>query len=434
MGHKLGLLTTICGVVLWATQVMGEGSRSDQDLPVQLLVHGIHSDGRVFTPFVRHEVQRTGGDAIEYVPKGAQEIEVRLYRYRPDHPDPALKTLPPLRYATNQARDQALESMAPLGYAARYSLEHPQEFVGKPFSPQIIAPTLPGKGEHSWQNNEQVLERWLHVLPIRENNITLHVLADSQAGPQMLKVLQNPQNHGLVTTLTSMDAAFGSVWAAVRQTQLKWLPENPLMPNISDALKDNALPKKGPGSQALQQVLGGVAQNDPQTKYIFLNFQSGVVSQDHLKDVVSRLQQSGKTVTHVADPRVLYTSAALQQGFGPGTNKGLFQVSQAPELTGRWPGPHGAGTILKYANFDTLVQGMQIPGVSDGLGRRGPRGERVPSLGTPGFKVDSMPGLTGNWRPARPDDLFKAGQQYNDLMRGQRQYNDLMRGNLRKGW
>lgn len=253
----------------------------------------------------------------------------------------------------------------------------------------------------------------------------------------MLQVLQNRQNYGLVTSLTCMDCAFGSAWAAVRQTQLKWLPENPLMPNISPALKDNALPKKGPGSQALQQVLGGLAQNDPQTKYIFLDFKSVVVSQDHLRDVVSRLEQSGKTVTLVEDPRVLYKSADLPQGFGPGTNKGLFEGGYAknpfqgrptPELTGHWPGPHGAGTVLKYANFDTLVQGMQIPGVSDGLGRRGPGGERVPSLGNPGFKIDSMPGLTGNWRPARPDDLFKAVQQYNDLTRGQQRYNDLTRG------
>lgn len=363
-------LFTVLFCLVAAASAAAENILGDTD-PVELYLHGIFSNGAVWEPAVQHRVQTTGYQGLIYLPKGTKEIEVRLYL--PGSSSPHTTTLP---YKDSQARDQGLRRMDPLRHAALQG-----------FAPRIIAPTMPGEGEFSWKNNTQVVEAWIQGLGDRITPV--NILGNSQAGPIALQALARPENHGLVRNMTLIDPAFGSALPALRQT-LKGIPEvSGVMPGIGDALKDNAK-----GSQTLQEVFRSLPGVDKGIHLTVINTKSGVVSQERMIEAVTIMQKTGKQVTVLEDPKLLYKAWQPPQGFGPGANKGFLVTNQLPEFMHK--GPHGAGAFQKYANLEVLFQGWTTkPGSL--RGGTVPGFEGLPWHWNRDFISNSLRELPGSW-------------------------------------
>jgi hypothetical protein len=312
-------------MLIFLVGTIGTGWGEDRPVTHELCIHGINSNGSSCKAAVRYRVENTRRPGLIYTPEGTKRIRIELILPGEKTPSTVTDTL---IYKDNRSRDLALERMDPLHAARLRGIE-----------PQIIAPTMPGEGRFSWENNSRVVEGWIQKLGSNKRNI--NILGNSQAAPIVSTVLQEPKNYGLVNKVVMIDAALGSPWPTV-------IPG--VMPGISPALKENKL-----GSQALQKVFARWPQVDPGTDWTFLNTKSGVVSQPMMEKAVTTFQGAGIKAKLIYDPQLLYNTPETPPGSGPGTNKGFVHSNPVPEITGR--GPHGMEQFLQYANFDTLFKG-----------------------------------------------------------------------------
>lgn len=348
MFSKLVLL-----VLIFLVGTIGTGWGDNRPSNYDVYVHGWNSSGKTSESVVRYRVQDTKQAGLIYTLEGTKKIRMTLIL-------PGEKTSSTLTdtliYKDNQSRDQGLERMDPL-YAARL----------RGIDPQIIAPTMPGEGTFSVENNTRVLEGWIRALSDKHTGRNLNMLVHSQAVNFALTVLSKQENHGRVRIVKAIEPAI-ALDPAFGPAKLK----------SDDALKGLRLDNK-----ASQQQLRSLSGIDPGTAIVFYNLHSGVVSQPKMVETVTVLQKAGIQATLEEAPGRIYNKTPeAPAGFGPATNKGVVYNDPIPEITHentRW-GRHLMGTFLNHANFGTLFEGMQI---SKGPSGNLSQGDRRGSLYSP---------------------------------------------------